>query len=64
MLRLVQVAGEDARLEAELAVVDLRQRILEYRELGEDRDRAEGFLAVQRGRTVDAFEQVLAADPP
>src|SRR3546814_2652008 len=51
---LEQVAGEDASLEAELAVVHLVQRCVEVAELREDRDGSERFLAIDGRRAIDA----------
>src|SRR3546814_12409700 len=53
----MQVAGEKAGLEPELAVVDLGERIVPVGEFRQDGERAEGFLAIGLGAAVDIFEQ-------
>src|SRR5688572_4596535 len=52
-----QIAGEQAGLEAELAVVDLVEGGAEILEFGQDRDRAERLLAIDIAAAVDVLEQ-------
>src|SRR4051812_8910123 len=53
---LEEIAGEDAGLEAELAVIDDVERIVEVAEADEESDGAERLLAIEVGGGIDVFE--------
>ena len=57
LLHLVDVAGEDAGLQAEDAVVHFGERGVEIAERAEDRDRAEGFVRAEGLIFGDVFQQ-------
>src|SRR3954467_14193417 len=54
---LEEIAGEDAGLKAELAVVDDVERRVEIAEADQEGDRPERLLAVQLRRRIDLLEQ-------
>src|SRR3546814_10842550 len=55
---LEKIAGEDASLQSELAIVDFFECCVEIAEAGEDGERAEGFLRIGGGCARYAFEQI------
>src|SRR4249919_3928281 len=55
--RMRQVAGEHAGLQAEVAVVDAVERVVEIIEGLDHRDRTEGLLAIQLAVVRDFFQQ-------
>src|SRR3546814_10700919 len=56
---LMQVAGEKAGLEPELAVVDLGERIVPVGEFRQNGERAEGFLAIRSQEHTSELQSLM-----